>query len=415
MRPRAHVITSLLATLLVGLLVVVPATLGAKRKEPGPKPPAITAVKPSKLVIGQTLTISGSGFRPGALANTVVFSRKGAISVFAKADSASSTRLTVVVPAKLAPFLTQRDGKSVATRFQLRILSKRLSRSATRSRLSPIIGPAVAGGSGGTTPPPINDCDRDAIANEKEVDDDNDLLSDDREKGLKTDPCNPDSDGDSVEDGYEVEAALDLNSRALPYAGKRPYPNALDPKDGGVDYDGDTLTSFEEYSAWVRYGGHVLPLTYSDGCRRTSRSSNGCDPGGQPDDLRDVDNDGLNNYTEAHGSLTGQDWWTKFFDGEKAYRTTLPGTDWLDPDTDGDGRLDGADDQDYDGYDNAFEVAYNRSQYWVQPFNPCLPDPSVDMCSRYIDDPKDPWPPFFAYDWDDQGPLPPPAPDTSGT
>ena len=39
-----------------------------------------------------------------------------------------------------------------------------------------------------------------------------------------------------VEDGYEYQSALDLNhyprSIPLPYPGKRPYPNPLDPGDG---------------------------------------------------------------------------------------------------------------------------------------------------------------------------------------
>ena len=52
----------------------------------------------------------------------------------------------------------------------------------------------------------------------------------------KLDPCLADTDGDSVEDGYEYQSALDLNhyprTAPLPYPGKRPYPNPLDPSDG---------------------------------------------------------------------------------------------------------------------------------------------------------------------------------------
>ncbi|MGI8511074.1 MAG: hypothetical protein ACR2NH_00410 [Solirubrobacteraceae bacterium] len=142
MRPRAHAISFLLAMMLMGLLVAVPATLGAKHEETRPTAPTVTAVKPSTLAIGQTLIVTGEGFRRGKRANTVVFTRKGAISVFAKAESATGTVLTIVVPAKLAPFLAQREGKAVATRFHLRILSERLSRSATPTKLSPVIAPA---------------------------------------------------------------------------------------------------------------------------------------------------------------------------------------------------------------------------------------------------------------------------------
>jgi hypothetical protein len=393
MRPRAPLIPSVLTAVLASLALAPAAP--AK----GAAPPVVTKVSPSRLNIGQTLVLRGKNFRPGKLTNTVVFSRKGVISVFTRADDATKTRMTVVVPDKLAPYLVQSAGRPVATRFQIRVLAKRLSRSPTSRSRSPIIGPKS---SGTDTPAPADDCDRDGVPNASDGDDDNDLLPDDLERTLKTDPCKADTDGDGVEDGYEYYSALDLNSRALPFPGKRPYANPLDPTDANTDYDGDTLTLTEEYSAWVRYGGHELPLNYSDGKPRST--------GGERDDLRDVDNDGLTNYAEAHGPLSGQQWWTTFFSDEKAYKVTLPGTDWLDPDSDGDGRLDGADDQDFDGYDNAFESS--RSPYWTQPFNPCLPDPSVDQCSPYVPDPNNAWPPFDSgYTKADQGPLvtPPPS------
>jgi hypothetical protein len=54
-------------------------------------------------------------------------------------------------------------------------------------------------------------------------------------------------------------------------------------------------------------------------------------------------------------------------------------------DTDGDGVLDGADDQDHDGYDNFTEMERSRLQVGlrVQPYNPCLPNPHSATCSRY--------------------------------
>ena len=80
----------------------------------------------------------------------------------------------------------------------------------------------------------------------------------------------------------------------MPYPGKRPFPNALDPSDGspgtssGIDFDGDGLTSVEEYRAWrytgssfieAKAGGLDLesPLGYSDGTK-FSRASEA--PGG---------------------------------------------------------------------------------------------------------------------------------------
>jgi hypothetical protein len=45
--------------------------------------------------------------------------------------------------------------------------------------------------------------------------------------------------------------------------------NALDGSDTGSDHDGDDLSLGEEYLAWARYGGHKLPLTYSDGTQES--------------------------------------------------------------------------------------------------------------------------------------------------
>ena len=55
----------------------------------------------------------------------------------------------------------------------------------------------------------------------------------------------------------------------------------------------------------------------------------------------------------------------------------------IDPDSDGDGVLDGADDQDVDGYDNftEMELARGRSGLFVNPYNPCLPNPYAITCS----------------------------------
>jgi len=49
------------------------------------------------------------------------------------------------------------------------------------------------------------DTDKDEIGNLEDTDDDNDLLSDETEKQLGTDPLNPDSDEDGLKDGEEIE------------------------------------------------------------------------------------------------------------------------------------------------------------------------------------------------------------------
>lgn len=359
--------------------------------------PTITRVRPLKLAIGGKLTITGTHFVPGKLRNTVVFMRPGAPAVFLRADRATRTRLTVTVTAKLTRFLVTRNtGAKAPTRFYLRILARRFGESFTPKRLSPTILPAAAGGGGTPTP----SCTLASAKAAPTADSDGDLLSNALELRIKTDPCNADTDNDGITDGYEYESALDLNSRALPYPGKRPYPNALDPSDAGVDYDGDGLTLFDEYSAWVRYGGKTLPLNYSDGTQ-TSGGPVAVTPatawedldgnGFLTDDEKDVDHDGLTNWDEAHGRMQ-PDWWTKVVTTEKPFTVKYLGTDWLDPDTDGDGLPDGADDVDHDGYTNADEVT--RGPFWVQPFNPCLPDPKSITCPKHPPVPSDAYPPF---------------------
>jgi hypothetical protein len=232
------------------------------------------------------------------------------------------------------------------------------------------------------------DIDGDGISNRDDTDDDGDGLSDDLERQLGTDPLRADTDGDGVTDGFEYYSALDLNSAALPYPGKRPYPNPLDKADGTTDFDGDGLTMADEFKAWS-YQGRPWPLTYSDGTQDTGGT-------GLTDDRKDVDGDGLSNWDELYGGMN-PDWWKAQYNGTDPLTRPLESvypdraytaTDFVDPDTDGDGILDGADDEDHDGFSNATEV--HRAANWylvyvstthtgsdpsarVNPFNPCKP------------------------------------------
>jgi hypothetical protein len=390
------------------------ASLAAARSAPAPLP-TITKVKPLRLAVGAKLTIVGRNFLPGRHRDTIVFLRAGAPAVFLKVDTATRTRLTVKITSKLGRFLIGRNnGQKAPTRFRLRVLAARFGAGFTPRKLSPTILPAAAvKPPSGSSGPPAPVCSLASAKANPGVDTDGDGLSNGLELTIGTDPCNADTDGDGITDGYEYQSALDLNSRALPYPGKRPYPNPLDPSDANTDYDGDGLTLVDEYSAWIAFGGKRFPLNYSDGTQTTGgpvavtaqtawEDING--DGFLTDDEKDVDGDGLTNWDEAHGRMQ-PDWWKKAYSSETSYLISYRATDWLDRDTDGDGLADGADDVDHDGYANAAEIV--RGPYWVQPFNPCLPDPHSATCSLHPPFPTDnPYPPFGVPGWIVGEPIP---------
>ena len=274
-----------LLLLVCALLAVVPAAANAAT------PPKVTSVAPLKLKIGERLTIRGKGFLAGKNRNTVLFKATGARAVFVKAESATSTVLVVKVPTKLAPFLKAASG----TRFQLRVLARRLSPAYTPTGKSPVVAAATSTAVGSspantpesktpsavaklvpatpaaTTPAPTPpaaaaaDCDGDGTPDTVDADDDNDLLPDATEVAIGTEPCNRDTDGDGMQDGWEYQSSIDLNTRSCPSSADYPvpcaaampsptkhrsYPNPLDSADGGSDYDGDGMTAFEEYQGW---------------------------------------------------------------------------------------------------------------------------------------------------------------------
>jgi hypothetical protein len=127
------------------------------------------------------------------------------------------------------------------------------------------------------------------------------------------------------------------------------------------------------------------------------------------DDERDEDADGLTNYDETHGRVT-RGYWNSCY-GEQPFHIAYGGTDVADPDSDGDGVRDGADDQDHDDIPNILELSRiaasntndnngrecqvadpepakkSASTYGrVNPFNPCLPDRYSRTCPRYVND-----------------------------
>jgi hypothetical protein len=286
------------------------------------------------------------------------------------------------------------------------------------------------------------------------------------ENQLGLDPCNPDTDGDGVPDGYEYQSARDLNDDEYqspnlyaPYPGKRPYPNPLF-KDDAVDYDGDGLPLSAEYRLWDKYGAKpaggliddTYHLFYSDGEQYSlgardgsgnwrptqsaasytkeadflgwagangynpvhiataapwydpanrqafdirdvnldgtvsSREANLTDVNGDgwiSDDERDEDADGLSNLDELRGAMQ-PDYWNSCYaaTAESPFPISYAGTDLTNPDTDGDGIRDGADDQDHDDIPNVMELSrYAASGYgfhdWVPGTGKCSVDATL--------------------------------------
>lgn len=403
MSRRPLALLTLLCTAVLALLGTA-AVAGASTSTLYPR---VTRVSPMRLAIGQTLTVRGSNFLTGTGRNTVVFVRSGGRAVFVRAGRSTSRTMQVKLPSKLLRFLSLNNGAPVPTKFKLRVLARRFGLSFTPSSMSPTVTPNEGGP---TSAPTVDRCN----TSDPNGDADGDLLSNALEARIHTDPCNADTDGDGISDGYEYESALDFNSRALPYPGKRPYPNALDPSDANADHDGDGLTLADEFHAWVKYGGHRFPLNYSDGTQSSGGPMSVTSDtayldfnhdGMLTDDEKDIDGDGLGNWVEVHGP--GQPaWWQARYKNEAPYTLrAFAGTDWLDPDTDGDGLKDGADDTDHDGYTDGREMmdGERTGGLWVQPFNPCLPDPTSPVCSKHP--PLDnPWEPFKS-GWTEQPPL----------
>ena len=256
MRRRSSAI--ILAAIALLALAVVPAAEAKK-----PKRPSITRVKPMRVKVGQRVTIRGRRFSSRRRRNTVIFRDSDGHSAFAKPSRASRRKLVLKVPRAVSKLVT---GKRTV-RFRLRVVVRRRYSRWTSRRLSPVVLGSLAadgGGAGGAAAACPGD------------DFDGDLLPADIEGQIGTDLCQGDTDGDSIGDGFEYRSAVDLNNddyqnpnASLPYPGKRPYPNPLDPGDGGVDYDGDGLGQNVEQRLWkfstTPATRTLSPLTYSDG------------------------------------------------------------------------------------------------------------------------------------------------------
>ena len=408
-----RIVTTCLTLVAAALLVLPAAAVAAPKKGPAPQ---ITRVQPMRISVGGTLTIRGLRFKAQRNKNTIIFRASDGRTAFVKPRRATKRKLVLRVPASVARLLKVSNSRQQPTRLKLRVLAGTFSKF-TPKRLSPVVTSAGSGdgpgggGDGGDGGGTLQVCDSDA-------DHDNDLLPNSLELQIGTDPCLADTDNDQMTDGWEYWSAKDLNLKAVPYPGKRPFPNALDPSDGApagmgssaYDFDGDGLTTLEEYRAWVITGSSYEPsrvavglesaLGYSDGTKYSRASdvppvpawrsasfglanpsqpfpatydSHG-DPGVYQDDERDADADGLSNWIESVRGPGHYTWWAGFWKQEalqvepwkkKSYCGQRPGdfdqrpfadVDLADPDVDGDTLLDGEDDQDNDDYSNIAEM-----------------------------------------------------------
>jgi hypothetical protein len=392
------------------------STADAKKKKKKSTLPSVTSVLPAKASLGDIMVVKGKNFRVGTAANTVLFRKaSGGKFLFIPTLTASATRITLRVPQRVIDDLDAPGGVQASTRYQIRVVAARSSAFTSVSK-SPLILPQPAGQA-------TNDCDKDGTPDSVDADDDNDGLSDALETQYKLNTCNVDTDGDGVWDSYEFQSALDLNGIALPYPGKKPWPNPLDASDINADFDGDGLKMSEEHKLW-QAAGRPFPLNYSDGSQYTGGLVLAPNPdifgldidaaekagpvdtrtgvGYLSDDERDFDGDGLSNIQEFSFRMTQGYWKAVSEDLHEGLYPLRPFSDPdpTDPDSDGDGVIDGLDDQDADGWNNISELfrratyATNHIPYMVQPFNPCLPDWQSRSCSRYIIAGEDPWAPF---------------------
>lgn len=412
----------------------------------------ITYVSPTRVKAGQTLALRGRAFSSRRKSNTVIFRGAAGRVLLVKPRRNAPRRLRVKLPRAIDRLLTVgANGDRRPTRLRIRVqVRKKFGKWTTVTR-SPIVVPSSAAGLALPRPPapggphapdpPAPQPDAEPCGSGDDYD--GDLLSNALEENIDTDPCKADTDGDTVEDGFEYFSARDLNQDAVPYPGSRPFANPLDPSDAGNDYDSDGMSNKEEFDAWAHapanppaslyqfytanmqapayggpyagrptFGAHTLPLNYSDGDQTTVdvttehpeyRTYLDFDGDGRLyDGERDVDGDGLRNVTELRGLMTIE-YYPEGSECGYQYEPLLPRpfprVGYMDWDSDGDRVWDGDDDQDSDDVSNVDEVKPPHARCLADspalpvggaqdalparrsPFNPCLPYQSRS-CSR---------------------------------
>src|SRR5207247_7626439 len=119
----------------------------------------------------------------------------GQRAIFVKAETATTTAITLHVPLKLQAYMKVENNQPVPSVFAIRIIAKRFGQKFTSRKLSPTVGPAGTGITApGTTPPSAYEQCLSAAQANPSGDEDKDSLTNDLEKKLGTDPCRAEPD-----------------------------------------------------------------------------------------------------------------------------------------------------------------------------------------------------------------------------
>ncbi|HWT22032.1 MAG TPA: IPT/TIG domain-containing protein [Solirubrobacteraceae bacterium] len=500
---RRAAMTAALAALAAPATAGAAPTAHASAKQRD-RSPVVTSVSPRSVAIGEVLTLRGRNFRAGVKKSTVVFKADGQRAVFAKADRSTSKLLWITVPTAVKDVMRAGAGEPLSTRFRLRVLGATLGARYTTLKASPTIAPCEDGDLLGHdleaaigTDPCVADTDGDAIPDGYEYQSAKDLNDDEDQdpngylpypgkrpypNPLDEGDADKDFDGDSLtlreehalwrhtwetlksdpytltplsySDGEQYSRSRRID--AGDHAGRRRPTLRAGERDGQPtfaewaqvagyrtvmlahrDMWGYKWPYWDHESVRVRFGIFDVNRDGTESPRELGAGLLGF----LPDDMRDADADGLNNYEETHGFMVPEHWASCYPDEKPfgiGYGRTAENADRdgdgvrdavLDPDTDGDGVRDGADDDDHDDIPNVMELSRiaasglddtdgrdcaprkepalptdpGRANVFgrVHPFNPCLPDVASRTCPRYYSEttgaPFDDSPNWFAF------------------
>ena len=244
-------------TLVAAALLMLPAVASAQsKKRAKASTPQITRVQPMRISVGGTLTITGRNFKAKRTKNTVIFRASDGRTAFVKPRRATSRRLVLTVSASVARLLTVANSRQQPTRLKLRVLAGKFSKF-TPKRLSPVVtatgdGDGTPGGPGGGG----------TVVCDSSPDHDGDLLSNSDELSVQHRPLprryRRRSDDGRL--GVLGGQGPQHQGRPLPRRASVPERPGSDRWRGAgarfssYDFDGDGLTTLEEYRAW-RYTG----------------------------------------------------------------------------------------------------------------------------------------------------------------